>query len=111
MRVAINRLLLLLALICWFSQLPGQHCTDSVFSLRFFTQDSIYAAEHIATHDQGTLIIGETRNYPVKKGLLFRLDSRGEALWSKQIQGEQKLDLSKALALADGSFIVGGVVL
>jgi gliding motility-associated-like protein len=111
MRHLTKKLLLLCITLCGFLSLYSQNCSDTVYKFRYFSADSIYAHDHIVTSDNGSAIVGETRNYPVKKGLLIRLDAQGDIIWSKQMQGKSQLDLNKVLEASDGSLILGGIAL
>ncbi|HEV8283769.1 MAG TPA: gliding motility-associated C-terminal domain-containing protein [Chitinophagaceae bacterium] len=105
-----KRILLVLTLAFVLS-VHGQNCADTVFKIGYYSSDSIYATNHISTAEQETLIIGEIKNYPFKKGLLLKLNKEGNIIWGKQLQGVSKLNLSKIIQLTDGTFVIAGVAL
>lgn len=112
MAATTNKLLLLmLAFLAVCSNGLSQPCSDTAYKIRYSSTDSVYAFNHIATNDYGTLIIGETRNYPSKSGLIIKLDAFGDVVWSRKLQGPSKINLNKIISLKDGSYIVAGTAL
>ncbi len=98
-------------LILFTNTAKAQDCSDTVFKIRYHAPDSIYANDHIITTSQETLILGEIREYPLKKTLLLKLDNKGNKLWSKQYLSSKKLNATKIVQLSDGSFIIGGTAI
>ena len=89
----------------------AQNCSDTVFKIRYQSPDSIYANDHNITTSQETLILGEIREYPLKKILLLKLDNKGNKLLSKQYLSSKKLNATKIVQFSDGTFIIGGTAL
>src|SRR5687768_14168275 len=98
-------------LILFTNTTKAQDCSDTVFKIRYHAPDSINANDHIITTSQETLILGEIREYPLKKTLLLKLDNNGDKLWGKQYLSSKKLNATKIVQLSDGTFIIGGTAL